>query len=100
MSRFILFCRVHNDPTAVPFLVKTDAEDTVGELKELIKNKNSPEFDSFPPHRLTLWKWNKSTDKVGAEDLDPNDILDPRMKIGDVFEGDLPREGCIVCTSS
>jgi len=91
MSRITLFCIVHDDRKAVPFAVVTAKQDTISVLKEHIKTKKKPEFDHFATDRLDLWKWNKPTDKV--EELDPNNVLDPRHTIGDVFKGDTPQKG-------
>ncbi|CAG8513854.1 7023_t:CDS:2, partial [Paraglomus occultum] len=49
-----LFCIVKG--TNTPFPVDIDSEKTVGDLKDAIKVKKAPEFDSFAADRLRLWK--------------------------------------------
>ena len=95
MPPITLFCLVYHDTDAgadeAPFAVKTNDEETLSELKDLIKAKKSPEFENLAANRLKLWKWNKSTDKI--EGLNRNNVLDSRKKIRDVFKDDPAQEG-------
>ncbi|KAF9958236.1 hypothetical protein BGZ72_000699, partial [Mortierella alpina] len=51
-----LFCLVDGEASANVFPVSTSSEATVGELKDAIKNKKSPEFDGIDADQLTLWR--------------------------------------------
>ena len=93
MSRLIaLLCDVYGDPDAQPFEVEIDEEKTCSALKKLLKKERSPDFDRFAIDRLKLWKWNNIAE-VKAEDLRPDNVLDSRMKICDVFRDDPPETG-------
>ncbi|KAF9114040.1 hypothetical protein BGX30_006735, partial [Mortierella sp. GBA39] len=55
-NRLSLFCLVDGEATANAFSVKIPSNDTVDDLKELIKTKKSPEFDDIAADKLTLWR--------------------------------------------
>lgn len=83
-----LFCLVYSFPITQPFAVTIDDDQTVSDLKKLIKEERRPEFDAYAADRLTLWKWNKPTDKI--EGLTHSNVLDARDTIGDVFLDEPP----------
>ncbi|KAF9274677.1 hypothetical protein BGZ68_000438 [Mortierella alpina] len=51
-----LFCLVSGEPTSHAFPVKTSADDTIGDLKKLIKTEKAPRFDDVAADELTLWR--------------------------------------------
>ncbi|KAG0092104.1 hypothetical protein BGZ93_003296 [Podila epicladia] len=51
-----LFCLVDGESTASVFPVKLSLDDSIGDLKDLIKTKKSPEFDDVAADKLTLWR--------------------------------------------
>ncbi|KAF9921492.1 hypothetical protein BGZ67_000422, partial [Mortierella alpina] len=55
-NRITLFCLVDGEATSHAFPVKVCPDDTVGDLKELIKIKQAPAFDDITANNLTLWK--------------------------------------------
>ncbi|KAG0277030.1 hypothetical protein BGZ95_006653 [Linnemannia exigua] len=50
-----LFCLVDNEVTAQAFSVEIDRTKTVDHLRDLIKAKQSPDFDDIVAKSLTLW---------------------------------------------
>lgn len=90
-----LFCIVHREQDATPFPVRVNREDTIGELKELIKEQCRPEMDHIASRHLKLWKWNKSVRKVTDADLNTTNSLDPMDTVDDVFENDSPQRKVI-----
>ncbi|RHZ77226.1 hypothetical protein Glove_184g103 [Diversispora epigaea] len=77
---------VHGSTFRNAFSVKIKKKETVDDLKEAIKKKKHPEFESFASDRLTLWKvnipFNTPNDKQDALEKDPN------VDISTVLEGD------------
>jgi Crinkler effector protein N-terminal domain len=65
-NTFELICLTDGDPTFQSFSVKVSPEDTIDNLKELIKKTNAPRFDHLAISELVLWK-------VSIEDIDGND---------------------------
>jgi hypothetical protein len=66
MATTTLFCLVHGESITNAFPVKIPQADTVGDLKELIKLKKAPEFDTIAADKLMLWKVNIPTDNATA----------------------------------
>ena len=56
MPPITLFCFVYGDPHAEPFPVKIDRDETIGVLKNVIKDNQKPAFDHLPANHLRLWK--------------------------------------------
>jgi len=56
MDNLNLFCLVDGESTSSAFSVKISTEDTVDDLKKLIKTKKSPRFDDIAADELTLWR--------------------------------------------
>ena len=60
MARSIsLFCIIYGVQDAAPFSIKVTEEDTVHDLKKLIKEECKPEMDNIASHNLKLWIWNQ-----------------------------------------
>ena len=77
-----LYCLVLSDGPSHIFLVKIAGTESVGTLKEVIKEKNSPLFDTIPAHNLVLWQVSISAnlDKELQEKLKEL-ILDPDVPL-------------------
>ncbi|KAF8415559.1 hypothetical protein EV426DRAFT_57687 [Tirmania nivea] len=98
MSGFVsLFCIVHGEQDAAPFPVRVNGGNTIGELKDIIKEKNPNDFRHIDARHLKLWKWNQpaDADRVSDLDLDSGKVLNPMKKISNIFGDDLPKEECI-----
>ena len=61
-----LFCLVQDESITNVFSVKIPPTDTVDDLKELIKKKKAPEFDTIAADKLKLWKVNINIDNASA----------------------------------
>jgi hypothetical protein len=55
-SRLTLFCLVDGEATSNAFSIKIPSNDTVDDLKDLIKTKKTPEFDDIAADKLALWR--------------------------------------------
>ncbi|KAF9321817.1 hypothetical protein BG003_010841 [Podila horticola] len=98
-----LICLVDGEATSNAFSVKIPSNDSVDDLKKLIKTEKSVAFDDIPANKLTLWRVsipvvlaNKHNPIVLNEidsptELDPTE-LDPTDDISDVFEDQPPKK--------
>ncbi|KAF9279974.1 hypothetical protein BGZ88_012443 [Linnemannia elongata] len=68
-----LFCLVDGESASSVFPVKLPMDDSIGDLKKLIKTEKAPEFDDIAADKLTLWRFES------AAELDPTD------DVSDVF---------------
>jgi len=59
---------------------------TISALNEYIIVQNKYAFSDIDANRLKRWKWNKPTNEVG------DNALDPIITIGDVLKGDTLRK--------
>jgi hypothetical protein len=59
---FTLFCLVHGDPVENAFAIDIERSKTISHLRELIKEKKAPEFDSVVADKLILWSVSISVD--------------------------------------
>ena len=55
-STLNLNCLVLGDDASRTFPIKIAKSDTVGDLRKLIKEENTPAFDHVPTNTLVLWK--------------------------------------------
>ncbi|KAF9276056.1 hypothetical protein BGZ68_010294 [Mortierella alpina] len=55
-NKITLFCLVDGDALSRAFSVKIQPDDTVDDLKKLIKTEQAPAFDDVTANILTLWK--------------------------------------------
>ncbi|KAG0009098.1 hypothetical protein BGZ81_003632, partial [Podila clonocystis] len=55
-NRMSLFCLVDGEATANAFSVKVSSNDTVDDLKDLIKTKKTNDFSDIDANKLTLWR--------------------------------------------
>ncbi|KAF9195471.1 hypothetical protein BGZ51_000046 [Haplosporangium sp. Z 767] len=56
MADLNLFCLVDGESTSRAFPIKISSDDTISDLKELIKVEKTPEFDDIAANKLTLWQ--------------------------------------------
>ena len=55
-STLNLNCLVLGDDASHTFPIKIAKSNTVGDLRKLIKDENTPAFDHVPANTLVLWK--------------------------------------------
>ncbi|KAF9079299.1 hypothetical protein BGX23_004440, partial [Mortierella sp. AD031] len=93
-----LFCLVDGEATSNAFPVSSSTTTTVGELKDLIKAKKSPEFDDIAADKLALWRVlipiTDDDDEVpiALSSFDEKKKLGPATRLSKVFPEDLPEE--------
>ncbi|KAF9078915.1 hypothetical protein BGX23_005795, partial [Mortierella sp. AD031] len=93
-----LNCLVDGLPTSRAFSIKISITDTVGDLKDLIKTKQTPAFDDITVDQLNLWRVlipvvaaNKHKPIVLNEIESPTE-LDPTDDVSDVFPEKPPKK--------
>ncbi|KAF9536462.1 hypothetical protein EC957_010882 [Mortierella hygrophila] len=86
-------------PTSTAFSVEIEPTKTVDHLKNLIKAKKSPEFDTIAADKLTLWRVsisvvpaNKHKPVVLDQFLEAATELDPTDDVADVFSEKPPKK--------
>ncbi|OAQ23960.1 hypothetical protein K457DRAFT_881817 [Linnemannia elongata AG-77] len=96
-NRLSLFCLVNGEATSNAFSIKIPSNDTVDDLKKLIKAEKTNAFSDIDADQLTLWC-------VSIPDEDDNDLpvlldavpekkkLKATTKLSKVFETELPEE--------
>ncbi|KAF9327744.1 hypothetical protein BG006_009002 [Podila minutissima] len=92
-----LFCLIDGESASSIFSVKLSPDDSIGDLKDLIKIEKSPRFDDVAANKLTLWR--VSVPVVAANkhkpiiltEIDSAMELDPTDDISDVFEETPPK---------
>ncbi|KAF9314604.1 hypothetical protein BG003_003982 [Podila horticola] len=78
-----LFCLVNGEPTSNAFPVEIKSTKTIGDLKDLIKTKKTPEFDDIAADKLTLWRVTiPITDDDNEIPILLNNITSDRKKFG------------------
>ncbi|KAF9083815.1 hypothetical protein BGX23_011091 [Mortierella sp. AD031] len=79
-----LFCLISGDSTSNAFSVKIPSSDTVDDLKNLIKTKQSPDFDDIVAKNLTLWRVSipASDEDAEEESIITLNGLDDKTKLG------------------
>ncbi|KAF9277785.1 hypothetical protein BGZ74_003258 [Mortierella antarctica] len=88
-----LFCLVEGETTSNAFSVKISSDNTVHDLKKLIKTEKIPEFDDVAPDKLTLWRVViPSTDSIPLELIPEKKRLLPTDDISDVFADQPPKK--------
>jgi len=94
-----LNCWVLGDLPDRIFPVKIAANESVGSLKDAIKEKEKPAFDHVPAKTLILWRVSVSNAHRLPEMLSDVDFanersLSPMDSLSKVFP-DVPEEGCL-----
>ncbi|KAF8922808.1 hypothetical protein BGZ52_010935, partial [Haplosporangium bisporale] len=68
-NRMSLFCLVDGESTSSVFPVKMSADDSIGDLKKLIKSKKTNDFSDIDADKLTLWRVSIPVDPVNKHKL-------------------------------
>ncbi|GJJ67990.1 hypothetical protein EMPS_00336 [Entomortierella parvispora] len=95
-NNLTLFCLVEGDST--PFPIKIELTSSIGELKDEIKLKKTPEFDDIAADRLTLWRVSipvaplNERRSVSLKDFNSAAELDPTDDVSDVFKETPPKK--------
>ncbi|KAG0012691.1 hypothetical protein BGZ82_002455, partial [Podila clonocystis] len=89
-SNIKVFCLVDGEATSNAFSIKIPSNDTVDDLKDLIKAKQSPDFDDIVANKLTLWRVSISDDKQGSAITidaldDKTELNNPRTRLSKLF---------------
>ncbi|KAG0010901.1 hypothetical protein BGZ81_002491, partial [Podila clonocystis] len=95
-----LFCLVDGEATSSAFSIKIPPNDTVDDLKNLIKTKKTPEFEDVAANELTLWRVSiPITDDDDAVPIKLNNVtnkdkkkLGPATRLSKGFPEGLPEE--------
>ncbi|KAF9320026.1 hypothetical protein BG003_007388 [Podila horticola] len=93
-----LFCLVDGEATSNVFSIKVPSNDTVDDLKKLIKTEKSPAFDDIPADKLTLWRVSipivpaNKHNPIVLNEIDSPTELSPADDISDVFEVQQPKK--------
>jgi hypothetical protein len=92
-----LNCFVHSDDPRQVFPVKIASTESVGSLKDTIKEKKKPIFDDFAVDTLKLWKVSIAVndgfmDSVGKVELRDEEELSPVDTVSDIFFEELGRK--------
>ncbi|KAG0019072.1 hypothetical protein BGZ82_000267 [Podila clonocystis] len=91
-----LFCLVNGEAT--PFSIKIPSNDTIDELKKMIKTEKTPEFDDIAADKLTLWHVSipipPPTERkaVFLSEVESPTELDPSDDILDAFTDSPPKK--------
>ncbi|KAI8356289.1 hypothetical protein B0O80DRAFT_497003 [Mortierella sp. GBAus27b] len=99
MTNLKIWCLVNGMSSKEAFSVKIPSDDTVDDLKDLIKAKQAPKFDDIVASSLTLWKASISWDSPNTIKLDeppPEDTLNPRAKLESVYPQGQGSNDCII----
>ncbi|KAF9314603.1 hypothetical protein BG003_003981, partial [Podila horticola] len=99
-NRMSLFCLAHVEPSSNAFPVEIESTKTIGDLKDLIKTKKTPEFDDIAADKLTLWRVTiPITDDDNETPILLNNVtkkkLGPLTRLSKVFPEDIPEESII-----
>ncbi|KAF9345610.1 hypothetical protein BGX26_002943 [Mortierella sp. AD094] len=86
-----LFCLVDGESMSKAFPLSASPTDTVGQLKNLIKEKSTPRFDDIPANELALWSVSipviaaKKHDPVIIDSLETKDELLPTTRLSKLY---------------
>jgi len=100
-----LNCWVLGDSRTCVFPIKISKSETVGALKDAIKDKNKPIFDHIPANALVLWKVSIPADSeldqnlVNLHLVDKNS-LSPVDELSEVFAEPLVRKNLHIIVRS
>ena len=89
-STLNLNCLVLGDDASRTFPIKIAKSDTVGGLRKLIKEENTPAFDHVPTNTLVLWKVSILVNRSLTENLSNRTFSDespllPMDELSEVF---------------
>ncbi|KAF9389902.1 hypothetical protein CPB97_010415 [Podila verticillata] len=98
-NRMSLFCLVDGEATSSAFSVKISSSDTVDDVKDLIKAKNSIAFSDIDANELTLWRVSIPITKDNVAPILLDSVADmdklelsPATRLSRVFPEELPEE--------
>ncbi|KAI8359578.1 hypothetical protein B0O80DRAFT_233929 [Mortierella sp. GBAus27b] len=95
-THLTLFCLVNGETTSFP--VAIESTKTIGDLKDLIKTKQTPDFDDIAAKSLTLWRVSlpvvpkKDRKAISLAEVPSKEELDETDDISDVFEEKPPKK--------
>ncbi|KAF9180591.1 hypothetical protein BGZ51_006095 [Haplosporangium sp. Z 767] len=97
MADLKLLCLVDREPTSRVFSVKIASDDTVCNLRKLIKTEKTPEFDDIAANNLTLWQVFIPVPEddelpIVLDALHEKKKLKPTDDLSDVFVEKLPKK--------
>ncbi|KAF9307970.1 hypothetical protein BG003_011799, partial [Podila horticola] len=93
-----LFCLVDGDATSNAFPIRIPSNDTVDDLKNLIKARNNNAFSDIDADKLTLWRVSlpvvtaNRNKPIILTEIESTTVLDPTDEISDIFEDQLPKK--------
>ena len=86
-----LACLVVGEPIENAFTVKVDKDETISELKEIIKTKKQNTFNDIDANELSLWKIDASLGElnqfIGKNDSDIKTIGEQLLPLNKVGQG-------------
>ncbi|KAF9312447.1 hypothetical protein BG003_006268 [Podila horticola] len=97
-NRLSLFCLVDGEATSNAFSIKIPSNDTIDDLKDLIKAKIPDTFNGVDAKDLTLWHVSlpvipaNKHKPIAASEIEFKTELDPTDDLNDVFEETPPRK--------
>ncbi|KAF9560940.1 hypothetical protein EC968_005945 [Mortierella alpina] len=80
-NKMTLFCLVDGEATSHAFPVKVSLDDTIGDLKKLIKTEKAHDFSDIDANSLTLWKVSLSIPDDEEEASITLDALSDKKKL-------------------
>ncbi|KAF9323290.1 hypothetical protein BG006_001596, partial [Podila minutissima] len=101
-NHLTLFCIVDGESVSHAFKLKNiPSSDDVDDLKDLIKTKQSPDFDDVVANKLTLWRVTIPEDKQSAAITidalrDKTELNDPRELLSELFPENPDRNTYII----
>ncbi|KAF9974932.1 hypothetical protein BGZ75_000672, partial [Mortierella antarctica] len=102
-NKMTLFCLMDGESLSKAFSIKIHLDDTVDDLKKLIKTEQAPAFDNLTANSLTLWKVSVPISDDDEEEapflldaLSEKKKLNPRNDISVVFGGEQPKKSDLV----
>jgi len=93
-----VFCLADGETASSSFSVTVSSDDTVGDLKKLIKAEKTKDFSDFDADKLTLWRVSvpvAAADKnrpIILSEIDSKTELLPTDDLFEGFEGKLPKK--------
>ncbi|KAG0305521.1 hypothetical protein BGZ98_004001 [Dissophora globulifera] len=93
-TTFTLFCVINGQPSSRAFSIKATTTDTVDDLKDGIKAKQTPTFNDITANELVLWEAivpnNHQKSAIVIDDLENKTLLDePRTRLSVLFSDGL-----------
>ncbi|KAG0226344.1 hypothetical protein BGW42_003751 [Actinomortierella wolfii] len=94
-SHLTLNCLLDGDPPSNAFPVYIDRDNTIGELKDVIKKKLTPMLDEILAHKLVLYRAPSLEDDespVSISNTPEKEVLKGYMRVSSCFKTELPLE--------